>query len=78
MPFFKVQTVSKIEKEVIVEAENMSFAVTKAFDVIRARNERIPYTELYFDEAHAQKLADTMTVEEAERLRASGFYIVVR
>lgn len=66
MPYFKVKVVSKIEKEVIVEAENMNFAMTKAFDAIRksTHDKSIPYTALYFEEAHAQKLADTMTVEE--------------
>ena len=64
MPFFKVQVVSKIEKEVIVEAENMNFAITKAFDVIRDKKVTIPYTGLYFEEAHAFKMPDMMTVGE--------------
>lgn len=67
MPFFKVKTVSKIEKEVIVEAENMNFAITKAFDAVRkaTHDKPISYTALYFDEAHAFKLEDPMTVAEA-------------
>lgn len=68
MPYFKVKTVSKIEKEVIVEAENMNFAITKAFDAIRSRTETIPYTGLYFEEAHAFKLDETMTMEEGMKL----------
>lgn len=76
MPFFKVHTISKIEKEVIVEAENMNFAINKAFDAIRARSMTIPYTGLYFDEVHTQKLADTMTVEEVERLSTVGVFII--
>lgn len=76
MPYFKVKTVSKIEKEVVVEAENMSFAVTKAFDVIRARNERIPYTGLYFEEAHAYKLPETLTIAEMEQLGLGGTPVI--
>lgn len=67
MPFFKVKTVSKIEKEVIVEAENMSFAMTKAFNAIRTASHEnpIPYSSLYFDEAHAQLLEDPMAIKDA-------------
>lgn len=72
MPFFKVVTVTKIEREVVVEAENMSFAMTKAFDAIRkaTNNNPIPYTGLFFEEAHAHKLPDTITVEEILRMEA--------
>jgi hypothetical protein len=72
MPFFKVTTISKIEKEVLVEAENMSSAVTKTFDAIRDKRVPIPYKGLYFEEAHAVKMPDTMTLAEANALHEAG------
>lgn len=75
MPFFVVKTKSIVEKEVLVEAENITFATQAAVDKIRRGDSGGVRTGMYFEEVTTKKLPDSLPVSEIRDLQRRGIWV---